>query len=119
MADIKFPLRYRAKSFSLLVVSDALDYLSLKYLNKTIPEFSRVSTNGLVIFVGYLGKQRAKLPDLSKFGSPAKMQSSSWWICFFIQTSLEENDVTTKEFEVAATKHSYQPSYQVFHPKSY
>ncbi|XP_022858706.1 uncharacterized protein At3g49720-like [Olea europaea var. sylvestris] len=29
VADIKFPLPYRAKSFSLVIVSDALDYLSL------------------------------------------------------------------------------------------
>ncbi|KAF8095128.1 hypothetical protein N665_0341s0052, partial [Sinapis alba] len=28
VADIKFPLPYRAKSFSLVIVSDALDYLS-------------------------------------------------------------------------------------------
>lgn len=52
VADIKFPLPYRAKSFSLVVVSDALDYLSPKYLNKTLPEFARVSADGLVIFTG-------------------------------------------------------------------
>ncbi|GLT72691.1 hypothetical protein SLA2020_446010 [Shorea laevis] len=28
VADIKFPLPYRAKSFSLVIVSDAVDYLS-------------------------------------------------------------------------------------------
>ncbi|KAF8101500.1 hypothetical protein N665_0205s0090 [Sinapis alba] len=37
VADIKFPLPYRSKSFSLVIVSDALDYLSPKYLNKTVP----------------------------------------------------------------------------------
>jgi hypothetical protein len=52
VADIKFPLPYRAKSFSLVVVSDALDYLSPKYLNKTLPELARVSADGLVIFSG-------------------------------------------------------------------
>ena len=52
VADIKFPLPYRAKSFSLVIVSDAVDYLSPKYLNKTIPEFLRVSTAGIVIFAG-------------------------------------------------------------------
>jgi hypothetical protein len=52
VADIKFALPYRAKSFSLVIVSDALDYLSPKYLNKTLPEFARVSTDGLVIFTG-------------------------------------------------------------------
>lgn len=52
MADIKFQLPYRAKSFSLVVVSDALDYLSPKYLNKTLPELARVSSDGVVIFAG-------------------------------------------------------------------
>lgn len=52
VADIKFPLPYRAKSFSLVIVSDALDYLSPKYLNKTLPELARVSADGLVIFTG-------------------------------------------------------------------
>ena len=51
-ADIKFPLPYRAKSFSLVIVSDALDYLSPKYLNKTLPDFARVSADGVVIFTG-------------------------------------------------------------------
>lgn len=56
VADIKFPLPYRAKSFSLVIVSDALDYLSPKYLNKTLPDLARVSTDGLVIFAGsFLG----------------------------------------------------------------
>ncbi|KAA0036391.1 hypothetical protein E5676_scaffold255G003760 [Cucumis melo var. makuwa] len=54
VADIKFPLPYRAKSFSHVIVSDALDYLSPKYLNKTLPEFARVSSDGLVIFTVYL-----------------------------------------------------------------
>jgi len=52
VADIKFPLPYRKESFSLVIVSDALDYLSPKYLNKTIPELARVSTEGIVIFTG-------------------------------------------------------------------
>lgn len=52
VADIKFPLPYRAKSFSLVIVSDALDYLSPKYLNKTLPELARVSADGIVIFTG-------------------------------------------------------------------
>ncbi|GMN34225.1 hypothetical protein TIFTF001_004584 [Ficus carica] len=119
VADIKFPLPYRAKSFSLVIVSDALDYLSPKYLNKTLPELARVSADGLVIFAGYPGKQRAKLPELSKFGRPAKMRSSTWWIRFFVQTSLEENDVAIKKFDLAVSKRSYQPSCQLFHLKSY
>ncbi|KAL2242163.1 UNVERIFIED_CONTAM: putative pectin methylesterase CGR2 [Sesamum indicum] len=52
VADLKFPLPYRAKSFSLVIVSDALDYLSPKYLNRTLPELARVSSDGLVIFTG-------------------------------------------------------------------
>ncbi|KAJ7979100.1 S-adenosyl-L-methionine-dependent methyltransferase [Quillaja saponaria] len=52
VADIKFPLPYRAKSFSLVIVSDALDYLSPNYLNKTLPELARVSAEGVVIFTG-------------------------------------------------------------------
>lgn len=51
-ADIKFPLPYRAKSFSLVIVSDALDYLSPKYLNRTLPELARISSDGIVIFTG-------------------------------------------------------------------
>ncbi|GAV57679.1 hypothetical protein CFOL_v3_01216 [Cephalotus follicularis] len=119
VTDIKFPLPYRAKSFSLVIVSDALDYLSPKYLNKTLPELARVSANGLVIFAGHPGQQRAKVAELSKFGRPAKMRSSSWWIRYFVQTSLEENDAAIKKFEQAVTKRSYKPSCQVFHLKSY
>lgn len=52
VADIKFPLPYRAKTFSLVIVSDALDYLSPKYLNKTLPELARVSSDGIIIFTG-------------------------------------------------------------------
>lgn len=52
VADIKFPLPYRAKSFSLVIVSDALDYLSPRYLNRTLPELARVSSDGLVVFTG-------------------------------------------------------------------
>jgi len=52
VADIKFPLPYRPKSFSLVIVSDAVDYLSPRYLNQTIPDLARVSADGLVIFTG-------------------------------------------------------------------
>ncbi|KAK4428742.1 putative pectin methylesterase CGR2 [Sesamum alatum] len=53
VADIKFPLPYRAKSFPLVIISDALDYLSPKYLNRTVPELARISSDGLVIFTEY------------------------------------------------------------------
>ncbi|KAJ1377683.1 S-adenosyl-L-methionine-dependent methyltransferase, partial [Sesbania bispinosa] len=80
VADIKFPLPYRPKSFSLVIVSDALDYLSPRYLNKTLPDLVRVSTDGLVIFTGFPSNQKAKVADVSKFGRAAKMRSSSWWV---------------------------------------
>lgn len=115
VADIKFPLPYRPKSFSLVIVSDALDYLSPKYLNKTLPDLARVSSDGLVIFTGYPGKQRAKLSELSKFGRPAKLRSASWWIRYFFQIGLEENEAAMKKFDQAATKSSYKPSCQIFH----
>lgn len=118
VSDIKFPLPYRAKSFSLVIVSDALDYLSPKYLNKTLPELARVSAEGLVIFSGYPGQHRAKVAELSKFGRPAKLRSSSWWIRYFVQTGLEENEVAIKKFEQASAKRSYKPSCQIFHLNS-
>lgn len=52
VADIKFPLPYRSNSFSLVIVSDAVDYLSPKYLNKTLPELARVAADGLVVLSG-------------------------------------------------------------------
>lgn len=119
VADIKFPLPYRSKSFSLVIVSDALDYLFPRYLNKSLPELARVSAEGFVVFTGYPGQHRAKVAELSKFGRPAKLRSSSWWIRFFVQTSLEENEAATKKFEQAATKRSHKPACQVFHLKSY
>jgi len=117
MADIKFPLPYRPNSFSLVIVSDALDYLSPKYLNRTLPELARVSSDGFVVFSGYPGQRRAKVAELSKFGRPAKFRSSSWWIRFFIQTKLEENEAITKKFEQAAAKRQYTPACQIFHLK--
>ncbi|XP_072975462.1 probable pectin methylesterase CGR2 isoform X1 [Typha angustifolia] len=118
LADIKFSLPYRRKSFNLVIVSDALDYLSPKYLNKTLPDLARVSTDGLVIFAGYPGQQRSKISELSKFGRPAKLRSSSWWIRYFVQTGLEENEAASKKFEQALSKISYKPSCQVFHLSS-
>lgn len=64
VADLKFPLPYRSKSFSLVIVSEALDYLSPKYLNKTLPELARVSSESLVIFAG----------NPLKFFMPMRMQ---------------------------------------------
>ncbi|KAI5661253.1 hypothetical protein M9H77_20576 [Catharanthus roseus] len=119
VADIKFPLPYRPKSFSLVIVSDAVDYLSPKYLNRTLPDLARVSADGVVILSGYPGQQRAKVAELAKFGRPAKLRSSSWWIRFFVQTGLEENESAAKKFEQAAAKKSFKPLCQVFHLKSF
>ncbi|KAK6945912.1 Methionine biosynthesis MetW [Dillenia turbinata] len=135
VADIKFSLPYRSKSFNIVIVSDALDYLSPRYLNRTLPELVRVSADGVVIFAGYPGQHRAKLAELSKFGRPtfwefnsdptsiffvkAKLRSSSWWIRFFVQTNLEENETAAKKFEQASIKRSYKPACQVFHLNAY
>ncbi|XP_057718250.1 probable pectin methylesterase CGR3 [Arachis stenosperma] len=118
VADIKFPLPYRPKSFSLVVVSDALDYLSPRYLNKTLPDLARVSADGIAIFTGFPTQQKAKVADVSKFGRAAKMRSSSWWTKFFAQINLEENESASKKFEQASTKGSYEPKCQIFHLKS-
>ncbi|GAB2259976.1 hypothetical protein Droror1_Dr00010831 [Drosera rotundifolia] len=118
VADVKFPLPYSSKSFSLVIVSDTLDYLSPKYLNKTVPELARVASDGVVIFTGHPRQQRVRVVEPSKFGRPAKMRSQSWWVRFFLQIGLEEKDSASKKFEQAATKASYKPSCQVFHLKS-
>ncbi|GKV33463.1 hypothetical protein SLEP1_g41980 [Rubroshorea leprosula] len=118
VADIKFPLSYRPKSFPLVIVSDALDYLTLKYLNKTLPDLVRVSAEGLVVFTGTPGRKIAKVTEVSKFGRAAKFRSSTWWVRYFGQTNLEENGAAAKKFEQASTKTSYTPSCQIFHLKS-
>ncbi|XP_076934229.1 putative pectin methylesterase CGR2 [Bidens hawaiensis] len=118
VADIKFPLPYRSKSFSLVIVSDALDYLSPKYLNKTLPELARVSSDGFIIFSGYPGQRTIKVDEMSKFGRPAKLRSATWWIRFFVQSKIDENEDAIKKFELAAAKKRYQSSCQIFHLKS-
>uniref|UniRef100_A0A7N0ULQ9 Uncharacterized protein n=1 Tax=Kalanchoe fedtschenkoi TaxID=63787 RepID=A0A7N0ULQ9_KALFE len=118
VADIKFPLPYKSKSFNLVVVTDALDYLSPKYLNKTLPDLARISADGMVVFAGLPGQRKVKNAEVSKFGRPAKFRSSSWWVRFFVQTNLEENSAAIKKFEQAAAKNSFKPSCQIFHLKS-
>ncbi|XVE55701.1 hypothetical protein DITRI_Ditri03aG0179400 [Diplodiscus trichospermus] len=86
VSDIKFPLPYRPKSFPIVIVSDALDYLTPRYLNKTLPDFARVSANGV---------RKAKAAEVSKYGREAKLRSLSWWARYFVQTSLEENEVAS------------------------
>ncbi|KAJ6813655.1 uncharacterized protein M6B38_142535 [Iris pallida] len=118
VADIKFPLPYREKSFSLVIVSDALDYLSPKYVNKTLLDLTRVSTDGLVVFTGYPGQQKVTAADQSKFGRLAKLRSPSWWVKYFAQTGLEVNEDFAKKFEKASSKQSYKPNCQIFHLSS-
>ncbi|AQK90270.1 Probable pectin methylesterase CGR2-like [Zea mays] len=118
MSDIKFPLPYRPDSFNLVIVSDALDYLTPRYLNKTLPGLARVSTDGLVIFAGNPGQQKAKVSELPKFGRPAKLRSSSWWTRYFVQTGLTENEGPLKKFEEATSQNKYQPDCQIFHLSS-
>ncbi|KAL0911760.1 hypothetical protein M5K25_019921 [Dendrobium thyrsiflorum] len=117
-ADIKFSLPYRPKSFSLVITSDTVDYLSPKYLNRTIPDLARVSADGLVIFAGYPSHHRAKISELPKFGRPAKSRNPSWWLRYFISAGLEENEAAAKKFEQAAAKVSYKPGCQIFHLSS-
>jgi len=50
--SIRYLKSYAYRIFPLVIVSDALDYLSPKYLNKILPELVRVSANGVVIFSG-------------------------------------------------------------------
>ncbi|KAH6764924.1 transmembrane protein [Perilla frutescens var. hirtella] len=119
VADIRFLLPYRAKSFSLVIVSDALDYLSPKYLNRTVPELARVSSDGLVIFTGYPHNVRAKSADKGKYGRSVKLRSASWWGQYFDHLSLEENEDAIKKFEQAAKRMSYISQCQVFHLKPY
>jgi hypothetical protein len=118
MSDIKYSLPYRSDSFNLVVVSDALDYLTPRYLNKTLPDLARVAANGLVIFTGNPGQQKAKVSELPKFGRPAKLRSNSWWTRYFIQTGLTENEGPLKKFEQAASKSNYKPDCQIFHLSS-
>ncbi|GLT96959.1 hypothetical protein SLE2022_145490 [Rubroshorea leprosula] len=117
--DIKFNLPYRAKSFSLVIVSDVVDYLSPRYLNKTLTELARVSEDGVVIFAGNPSQKKTKVAELSKFGRPAKFRTSSWWIRYFFQSSLQENEAAAKKFVQTSTKQSYKPACQVFHLKSH
>ncbi|KAK8642641.1 hypothetical protein V6N13_011978 [Hibiscus sabdariffa] len=119
VAGIKFPLPYRPKSFPLVIVSDALDYLSPRYLNKTLPDFARVSADGVIVFTGFPGQRKAKAADVSKYGRAAKLRSWTWWARYFVQTSLEENEAAAKKFSHAAETSSYTPNCQNFHLRSY
>lgn len=106
MADIKFPLLYRPKSFSLSIVSEALDFLSSRYLNKALCDLTRVSTEEVVIFTSFPDNRKTKVAYVSKFGRAAKKRSSSWWERYFLQINLEENEASSRKFGQASTKNS-------------
>ncbi|CAK9175269.1 unnamed protein product [Ilex paraguariensis] len=119
VADIRFPLPYRAKSFSLVIVSDALDYLFPKYLNKTLSELARVSADGFFFIfsvLGYPGQHRAKVAELAKFGQIAELILVDK--VFLFRPAYKKMKPATKKFEQAATKMLYKPACQVFHLKS-
>ncbi|AQK90264.1 hypothetical protein ZEAMMB73_Zm00001d008611 [Zea mays] len=109
MSDIKFPLPYRPDSFNLVIVSDALDYLTPRSSEKCLFHF---------FFTGNPGQQKAKVSELPKFGRPAKLRSSSWWTRYFVQTGLTENEGPLKKFEEATSQNKYQPDCQIFHLSS-
>ncbi|KAF2948354.1 hypothetical protein DAI22_01g030300 [Oryza sativa Japonica Group] len=87
-------------------------------VRKGFVHLARISTDGLVIFAGNPGQQKAKVSELPKFGRPAKLRSSSWWSRYFIQTGLRENEGPLKKFEQAASKNKYKPDCQIFHLSS-
>jgi len=49
----------------------------------------------------------------------AKLRSATWWVRYFVQTNLEENETAIKKFEQAASKRSFVPNCQIFHLKSF
>ncbi|KAI3786270.1 hypothetical protein L1987_39831 [Smallanthus sonchifolius] len=69
--------------------------------------------------IGHPGQRTFKVDELSKFGRPAKPRSATWWIRFFVQSRIEENEVAIKKFELASAKKHYQSACQIFHLKSF
>ncbi|KAJ7958299.1 S-adenosyl-L-methionine-dependent methyltransferase [Quillaja saponaria] len=47
----------------------------------------KVSADGIVIFTGNPGNQKAKVANVSNFGRAAKLRSTSWWGRYFVQTN--------------------------------
>ncbi|KAL9447035.1 hypothetical protein AB3S75_014660 [Citrus x aurantiifolia] len=60
--------------------SDAMDYLSPRYLNKALQIWRGSSSDGLVTFTGSPGQQRAKMAEVSKFGRAANLRSLSFLV---------------------------------------
>lgn len=121
VADIKFPLPYKAQSFSIVLVSDAPDSLSPKYLNKTLPDLARVSIDGLVMFVGQPGhRSSTKTAQIiqQSVGRPPKLRGKAWWQKSFEAMGLQENESMSKKFEELKMKKSYNFNCQIFHLRS-
>lgn len=55
---------------------------------------------------------------LIDFLMKANLRSLSWWIRYFVRTSLEEDEVALKKFERPAWTNSYNPNWQIFHLRS-
>lgn len=70
----------------------------------------------MIIYIVYEQHERKRIYGLVLL--QAKMRSSSWWVRYFLQINLEENDAASKKFAQASTKSSYIPNCQIFHLKS-
>ncbi|CAK9322170.1 unnamed protein product [Citrullus colocynthis] len=117
VADMKFSLPYREKSFSHVIISDTLEYFSSRYLNNTIPELMRVSRDGVIIFAGYPDYPLSEFTRY-KFNRQAKLRSPSWWKRYLVQRKLEENEAAKKRFKKILRDISYKPACQIFFLKS-
>lgn len=73
----------------------------------------------IVVFVVLVLERNSVDEPILFFFFKAKLRSSSWWIRYFVQSSLEENEVAAKKFEQASKKRPYKPECQVFHLKAY
>lgn len=76
---------------------------------------SRSSTNFFLNDTAKHGFMKLTLYFIMK----AKMRSKTWWVKYFMQTNLEENEPVIKKFEEASSKMTFQPTCQVFHLKPY
>ncbi|XP_022149264.1 uncharacterized protein At3g49720-like [Momordica charantia] len=115
VADIKFPLPYRDSSFSHVVVSDTLEYLSSRYLNSTLAELTRVSSEGVIIYAGYPG---FPVSEFTRYSRQAKFRSPSWWRRYLVQRKLEENVAAKKRLKKILKDISYKPACQILLLKS-
>ncbi|XP_022996876.1 uncharacterized protein At3g49720-like [Cucurbita maxima] len=117
VSDMKFPLPYREKSFSHVIVSDTLEYMSSRYLNETIPEFMRVSRDGIVIFAGHPDFPVSKF-NRSRYNRQAKLRSPSWWKMYLAQRKFKEDAAAKERLNNMLKDISFEPACQIFLLKS-